>query len=75
MPEIDEGLPPTQQPSVFDHREKAPILSSIDDKAFPPYEHQYQGGDVQSVQETEESSELYDTNVYEGTFRLNLTPY
>jgi len=69
MAEIETALPPTKQPSVVDHRERVATLSSIDEKAFLPHQR-YE--DNKPAQETEDFSELYDPNVYEGTSCLNL---
>jgi hypothetical protein len=75
MAEIETALPPTKQPSVVDHRERAATHSSIDEKAFPSHESLHQNRDDNPALETEDFSELYDPNVYGRAFRLNLTPH
>ena len=74
MAEIEAALPPTHQAYVVDHHERAAFLSSIKE-AFPSHELQHENGDNKRGLDTEEVSELYDPNVYEGAFRSNLTPH
>ena len=72
MAETETALPPTQQ-TVVGHHERAAVLSSIKE-AFPSHERQHEHEDNKHSLDTEEFSELYDPNVYEGAFRPNLTP-
>ena len=76
MAEIVTASPPNQQTSVVYHHEGAAIPSSINiyKEAFPSHERQHEHEDNKPALETEEFSELYDPNVYEGAFRHILTP-
>jgi hypothetical protein len=74
MAAIGTALPPTEQPSVVDPHERVANLSSIDEKALPPHQHQHHHGDNKPAQEIEDSGELYDPNVYEGAFRHEVLP-
>ncbi len=76
MAEVATALPPNQQTSVVYHHERAAIPSSIniDEEAFPSHERQHEHGDNKPGLETDEFSEIYDPNMYEGAFRPNLTP-
>lgn len=75
MAEIGTALPPAEQPPWVDHRERGSVHSSSNEKAPPSHEYQQQQQDKDNepVPGTEESSDLYDPNVYGGP-DLNLTP-
>ena len=77
MAEIATTLPPNQQTSVVYHHEGAAIPSSIniDKEAFPSHGRHHEHGENEPALETEEFSEIYDPNVYEGVFRPHLTPH